>query len=70
MKTMSIENYLTTDDTSIMENCLIELPPFGSFPMRAFRRKFCDDFLLDAAQVEREAHSDSLKQKPANHIAA
>jgi len=69
MKNMDIEHYFVTEDP-VMEDCLLELPPFGSFPMRGFRKKFRDDLLLDSAQRESKTASSNLPASAIKNIAA
>lgn len=52
MRNLAIDTYLITEDSNVMEDCLYELPPFGSFPMRGFNRKFRSDFFLDELTTE------------------
>ena len=63
MKSMDIEQYLFVED-SVMEDCLLELPPFGAFPMRGFRKKNRNDLFLDA-KAEKPL-SENFPRRPGN----
>jgi len=61
MRSIDLDSHLIAEDPTVMEDCLLELPPFGSFPMRGFRKASNDDLDVFLESMTTKTISPSSK---------